>query len=188
MNCSMIANLLDRSHPHILKGCMLADELPTRRISSKKGIMYIVNTLTSKSPVRAMGHFILFFIRNNDFVYYDSFNLHPRMHGKHVGHFYEKQIKGRSLRTLNYRVQANYSHVCGAHVVYFAMAIIKYKSLNLVFKHLKTFYSRTNYNRNDRKVVEFIYSLKHDLPPCDLVFCSDTINYAACLKQICKSS
>ena len=187
MNCSMILNLIREAHPGALKGCLLADELPTSRITSKKPVMYIVNTLTSNAPIGAMGHFILFFIRKNDFVYFDSFNLHPRIHGKHIADFYNKQIKGRKLRTLNFRVQSLNSHVCGAHVVYCAMIIIKYSSLNTVFKHLKSFYSHTNFNQNDRRVVEYIYRLSADLPPCKVVFCSDIANYTACIKNICRT-
>ena len=183
----MISKILSNSSPYIFRGCNLSDNLPKHRILPKTGEIFIVNTLSSNDPIGKMGHFIAFIITKNILLYFDSFNLHPSVYGKHIEYFYNTQLKGRKIRSLGYRVQDTFSHVCGAHVIFFVKSLIRSNTLKSLFNRLKSFYSRSKYNINDRKVVKYVYNLRgSNLPSCGAVFCDGTINYSKCVKHLCR--
>ena len=164
---------------------ILADQLPKKKIKNNRGVIFIVNTLTSYDPIDAFGHYVVLSIYNNTLLYFDPFNLRARFYKPYINNFLVVNSVNRQILTLGRRVQHEKTTVCGGHCLLMSFFLIKHTIPSKAMMEADKYYSRNNLN-NDRKVVKFLYGLDPSLPKCQYLFCDRVQSLKQCKKKICE--
>ena len=125
-------------------GCFLNKNFnPDILINCRNGYC-VLNTV---SDVRKMGHWVLFYVRDNELLFIDSFALHPDYYGGKISLFY-KCFPRRKHLFFKKAVQNSISLVCGGYVLVISYLLCK----NLRLTCIKSHFSR-NTKSNDKFIV-----------------------------------
>lgn len=165
-------------------GCLSADKVALLdfRNKGKKPIAFIANVLSTED-IHLMGHWVGYYVIGKCIYFFDSFSLNPRLYSQHFHHFLNKH-KEFTIFKLAYRLQSDQSLVCGAYCIQFIylcdrVGIIK------TSEFMRNNYDVSNYVRNDRKVLSYVYE-RFKMPPCRSTFCRQGMTYKMCIRLCTK--
>ena len=165
MDSKQITNILSKNkatQPYFI-GCFINNNIPIQMLVNNAGDFFIiVNTITN---VAKMGHWILFFMRNRELLFFDSFGLHPEVYNGSIYKFY-CAYPGRKRIITNSALQNKFSLVCGAYVIYVAFMLSTNRSLCTTFSKFSS-----NTCKNDRFVVRFLYNVASIVLSCNDKIC-----------------
>ena len=147
---------------NLFKGVYINKNLPYNLIG-KKDYFFIVNTLNKVS--QSMGHWILFFIRDFELLFFDSFAMTPEYYDWEIYDFFEAYPYKKKI-VFNKPLQRDSSYTCGAYSITFAYYMTKGKTLY----YIKSLFSN-NKTKNDSYVVSFLYSLVGFQQNCSIELC-----------------
>ena len=127
-----------------------------------------------------MGHWILFYIRDYNLLFFDSFALEPRFYGWDIEEFYEMYPGCKSIMK-NRPFQNEFSYVCAAYNIVISYLLSK----NYSISRIKSMFTK-NTRKNDSLVSNYMFSLVGVGLSCTQKFCpgimfgSNCRNYCQC--------
>ena len=134
------------------KGCFINNNVPIHLLNNLGDFFIIVNNITNISK---MGHWILFFMKNRELLFFDSFGLHPNVYKGDILKFY-CSYSGRKRVITSYAIQNKFSLVCGVYVIYVGYMLSTDRTLCTIFSKFTC-----NTRKNDRIVVQFLYKISN---------------------------
>ena len=148
MNTEEITKLLVKRCKGTFLGVFAIDRLP-RRLPKRRPLMIVCNT----DPIRKSGsHWIcIYFGKENDGEYFDSFGLHPRTYP-----IFERYLNKNCSRWIwnSKQIQSVVSHVCGHYVVMYCL----FKQLNFSMYTILLCFTE-DYGLND--AIAYKYIIEH---------------------------
>ena len=156
----------------LFQGCYKNDDIPFSLLS-RRHCFFIVNTSIN---VNSMGHWLLFYIKDFNLYFFDSFGLAPFNYGGDVHSFFNKYNNFKTM-VFNSPIQSDSSYVCGAYVIYFAYMM----SRNYSYLILKKKFTK-NKRKNDSIVSNFIYKITRTQIKCNSSFCPSYMFLTSCRK------
>ena len=170
MNTHQIKTALrGRIGPHAsYVGVLFADQTKSllRHRVSHRPVLCIINTLPSYSR-ESMGHWIAVCYVRAKLIFFDSFGQDPRIYS---WYFQEVTLSRPDISVVKYNVQVQHMNtlVCGVYAIFFVYNIAKH-GLETIPGLICKFFSRSDYLKNDKKILEYGYTY-FNLPNCYITF------------------
>ena len=178
---SILKYVLKSKYSQFFEGIFTIKEFETLKINKKKCvlILFIDNISASK------GHWVTI-IKNDNILYYvDSYGLKPCSYMKNIKNIYF-DIKYYFL----YRLQSDFSTICGIYSIFFIHLTIECKfNLSCVSNTVITTFTKSKI-KNDQKMVKYIQKIYpfFTKKKCAKFFCNSRfiINFEKCYISLCK--
>lgn len=166
-------------------GCVTSDELTKIIVSPKHFPVIIIANILPSSSIDKMGHWVCFYIKDRVIYFLDSFGIKPENYSKHFITFF-KNHTDFSVWRQNYPIQDQWSHNCGAYVLYFIHVICTQgieRLKTILHRKLRLGYPPLN----DKAVLKYVYkNYKARMPPCEQAFCMKGSTYKDCVFKYCQ--
>ena len=177
---SILKYVLKNKYTHFL-GIFTLNEFKSLKIKKKRcALILFIDTISLKK-----GHWVCILKINKNLYFMDSYGLNPQLYHKKIENKY-LNIKYYFL----YRLQSNYSTICGLYTIFFIHLIIT-SNFNLKWftNIVNNTFTKSKLN-NDRKMVSYIkkiypfFTKKH----CIKYFCNPDfiLNFKFCTTKICE--
>ena len=88
---------------------------------------------------------LLYFVKKNKIVYFDSFGV------EHIPEKIKKFIGNKNIKANIYRIQANYSVMCG----YFCIGFIDFMLTGKTLIDYTTFFSPHDFDKNNQIILSY---------------------------------
>ena len=134
---------------------------------------FIVNTIYN---VNKMGHWIMYYIKDFNIYFFDSYGSHPTEYGMCIEEFYNSYPYNKII-VFDREIQDDSSYVCGVYAIYFAYSMCNNKSINMIKKKFGK-----NRNKNDLFVTGFLYKLLGLSISCNKNYCPSIMHSHKCKK------
>ena len=116
---------------------------------------FIVNDISIVEINRGvMGHFLAFYVTDNEFYFLDSFGRPLTSFSKPIVDFVERNCKRKKLIMLDKQYQSPTSCVCSIFCMFMLIGLCQRKSLDSLLKTLIT----VNFDVNDHFLVDWLSS------------------------------
>ena len=150
MNSLQIENIIQKFPClyNVFVGCFMNNAAPVYEINHNREVCFIMNTVSNPST---MGHWVLFYLRENTLFFFDSLARRPQFYGGFI-HLIYKHFNGVKTCVFQKQIQMDTSLVCGAYCIYFALLMSK----NNTIQYIKSRFG-VNLYCNDLIVKRFIY-------------------------------
>ena len=174
MNGHQIDNIINSLSEikHLFLGIYKNDTIPFE-LQSKRNGFFIVNTTVK---ISTMGHWILYYIKDNCLYFFDSFGQPLSVYGLDIESFFDTYNYDK-IKVFNSALQDDMSYVCGAYTIYFAYMMGKNHSTY----YIKSRFS-SNKKRNDSLVTKFIFLKTKTQIICNSQYCSSHMFQTKCRK------
>ena len=177
---SILKYVLKSKHSQFL-GVFTLKQFKSLKIKNKKcALILFIDTINSKK-----GHWVTIIKINKILYFMDSYGLSPNSYMKKIGNQYV-DIKYYFL----YRLQTNFSTICGVYAIFFVHLIIACEFNLAPFANaiIDTF-NKFKFKENDRKMKKYIFKAYpfFDRKQCKNLFCNSnfTINFKKCYESLC---
>lgn len=176
MDARQISNILNGVDEtrYYFKGCYESKNIPNWFANIVNGFI-IVNTLNNTNKI---GHWVLFYIKNTSLYYFDSFGNEPSVYGTYISNFYHAYPKDKTL-VFKSPLQADFSYVCGAYVIYFSYMMCHNYSIAFIRNKFTK-----NKEYNDEIVSGFVYKISGIKHVCNSSYCPSYMFLTRC-RQYC---
>ena len=139
------------------KGVYSSDTLPLFKFSSKPFII-ITNTLSSKSDVNLVGHWVAFYISfqpKKQIVFFDSYGLSPLFYSRYFSTWLN-YYTNFSLKEFGCQIQPDTSQKCGLYVILFTHFISHY-GMSRFCSFYRTCFNFQKLKQNDVLVTSYFF-------------------------------
>ena len=143
------------------EGIFSSDKIPYF-LTIGKPIMFIANTLTSKTDVSTVGHWVCFYISvypKKHILFFDSYGLSPHFYSKGFTRWLE-HYSNFQVQEFGRQIQPDSSQKCGLYVVQ-CIHYISHFGLEKYKLFFQKNFSKNHLHRNDRLVTKYYF--KHVL-------------------------
>ena len=135
--------LKGRIGPYVeYKGVYASDQLPHFHYNTRP-IVFISNTLESKTDVSTIGHWVAFYIEFapvKRIIFFDSYGLIPDVYSTHFSDYVHKSYSTFFIQDFGRQLQPNLSHKCGLYVIHFIHFVSHYN----IDKYISFFHTQFN--------------------------------------------